>query len=55
MKLSQRVMDMNEAATLQVAVMARALRAQGKDIIDLGVGEPTLIRLRISRRPPNWR
>ncbi len=38
--LSRLVMEMQESATLKMAKMARELKAQGKDIIDLSLGEP---------------
>jgi aspartate aminotransferase len=33
-------MDMQESATLKMAKLARELRAQGKDVIDMSLGEP---------------
>src|SRR6187549_2086770 len=38
--LSRLVNEMQESATLKMAKMARELKAQGKDIIDLSLGEP---------------
>lgn len=38
--LSRLVSEMQESATLKMAKMARELKAQGKDIIDLSLGEP---------------
>ncbi len=38
--LSRLVTEMQESATLKMAKMARELKAQGKDIIDLSLGEP---------------
>lgn len=38
--LSKLVTDMQESATLKMAKMARELKAQGKDIIDMSLGEP---------------
>lgn len=38
--LSRLVLEMQESATLKMAKMARELKAQGKDIIDLSLGEP---------------
>ena len=38
--LSRLVSEMHESATLKMAKMARDLKAQGKDIIDLSIGEP---------------
>ncbi len=38
--LSRLVADMQESATLLMAKMARELKAQGRDIIDLSLGEP---------------
>lgn len=38
--LSRLVLEMQESATLKMAKLARELKAQGKDIIDLSLGEP---------------
>src|SRR5688572_18245227 len=38
--LSRLVTEMQESATLKMAKLARELKAQGKDIIDLSLGEP---------------
>lgn len=38
--LSRLVLEMQESATLKMAKMARELKAQGKDIIDMSLGEP---------------
>ncbi len=38
--LSDRVLQMEEAATLRMAQLARELRGRGKDVLDLTVGEP---------------
>lgn len=38
--LSRLVLEMQESATLKMAKLARELRAQGKNIIDLSLGEP---------------
>lgn len=38
--LSQRVTEMQESATLKMAKLARELKAQGKDVIDMSLGEP---------------
>ena len=40
MHLSDRVLNMEEAATLRMAQLAREVCAQGKDVINLTVGEP---------------
>ncbi|MBD3670370.1 MAG: pyridoxal phosphate-dependent aminotransferase [Gammaproteobacteria bacterium] len=40
MKLSQRVQSIKPSPTLAVTAQAKALKAQGKDIIGLGAGEP---------------
>ena len=40
MHLSDRVLQMEEAATLRMAQLARELSDQGKDVINLTVGEP---------------
>lgn len=39
-QLSDRVMEMEESATLAMSRKSRELRAQGKDIISLSLGEP---------------
>jgi aspartate aminotransferase len=38
--LSNRINQMQESATIKMAKMSRELRASGKDIIDLSLGEP---------------
>src|SRR5688500_12933342 len=38
--LSRLVTEMQESATLKMAKLARELKAQGKDVIDLSLGEP---------------
>ncbi len=38
--LSERINQMQESATIKMAKMSRELKAQGKDIIDLSLGEP---------------
>ena len=40
MKLSDRVLQLKPSATLAVSAKAQALKAQGRDIINLSVGEP---------------
>ena len=40
--LSQRVLQMEESATLKMAQLARNLRAQGHDVISLSIGEPEI-------------
>ncbi len=40
MKLAARMGRVGESATLKVGRLAAELRAQGKDVLDLGVGEP---------------
>ncbi|NOR18555.1 MAG: aspartate transaminase, partial [Xanthomonadales bacterium] len=39
-KISNRVTQIKPAATITVSMKATELRAQGKDIISLGFGEP---------------
>ena len=39
-KLSQRVQSIKPSPTLAITARAAALRAEGKDIIGLGAGEP---------------
>lgn len=38
--LSRLVLEMQESATLKMAKLARELKTQGKDVIDLSLGEP---------------
>ncbi len=38
--LSQRVLRMEESATIKMAQMARDLRSKGHEIISLSLGEP---------------
>ena len=38
--VSNRIQRMAESATLKMAQLARDLRAQGKDVISLSIGEP---------------
>ena len=38
--LSERVLNMTESATLQMAAMARKMKEQGIDVITLSLGEP---------------
>ena len=38
--ISQRVLNMAESATLKMSQLARELRAEGKDVISLSLGEP---------------
>lgn len=40
MQLSENVRQIEGSSTLAIAALCRQLRAQGRDIIDLGVGEP---------------
>ncbi|GAA0059385.1 aminotransferase [Streptococcus canis] len=42
-KLSKRVLDMEESVTLAAGARAKALRAQGRDILSLTLGEPDFI------------
>src|SRR4051812_18110916 len=39
-QLSERILAMEESATLAMSRKSRELRAQGKDIISLSLGEP---------------
>ncbi len=39
-RLAHRIEALSESATLKMAQLARQLRAEGKDIISLGIGEP---------------
>lgn len=38
--LSQRIQNLAESETLQMAKLSRELRAKGYDIIDMSLGEP---------------
>ena len=38
--LSQRILNMAESETLAMTAKARELKAQGKDVISLSIGEP---------------
>jgi aspartate aminotransferase len=40
MLFSENVRGIEGSATLAIAALCRELRAQGRDVIDLGVGEP---------------
>ena len=40
--LSERILNMATSATLAMAAKARELKAEGKDIIGLSLGEPDL-------------
>lgn len=40
MKLSRRGLAVEESATLAISVKAKALKAEGHDVVDFGVGEP---------------
>ena len=40
MKLSNRVLNMEESVTLATAARAKALKVQGRDILSLTLGEP---------------
>ncbi len=48
MKLSNRVLKMEESVTLATAARAKALKAQGRDILSLTLGEPDFQRLKTS-------
>lgn len=39
-QLSERIRNLQESATIRMAKLSRELKAQGKDIIDLSLGEP---------------
>ncbi len=38
--LSDYVLNLNESATLKMSQLARDLKAEGKDVISLSIGEP---------------
>lgn len=42
-KLSNRVLDMEESVTLAASARAKALKAQGRDILSLTLGEPDFV------------
>lgn len=42
-KLSKRVLEMEESATLAAGAKAKALKAQGRDILSLTLGEPDFV------------
>lgn len=39
-KLSKRVLEMKESVTLAAGARAKALKAQGRDVLNLTLGEP---------------
>lgn len=43
MRLSDRVLNMEESVTLAAAAKAKAMKAQGRDILSLTVGEPDFV------------
>lgn len=47
MKLAKRVSALTPSSTLAITAKAKALKAQGHDVIGLGAGEPDLIHLYI--------
>lgn len=42
-RLSKRVLEMEESVTLEAAARAKALKAQGRDILSLTLGEPDFV------------
>ncbi|MFX3741699.1 aspartate aminotransferase, partial [Streptococcus suis] len=42
-KLSKRVLVMEESVTLAAGARAMALKAEGRDILDLTLGEPDFV------------
>lgn len=42
-KLSNRVLQMEESVTLAASARAKALKAQGRDILSLTLGEPDFV------------
>lgn len=42
-KLSNRVLEMEESVTLAAGAKAKALKAQGKDVLSLTLGEPDFV------------
>jgi aspartate aminotransferase len=43
MKLSKRGLAVEESATLAISAKAKALKAEGHDVVDFGVGEPDFV------------
>lgn len=52
MKLSNRVLEMEESVTLATGARAKALKAEGRDILSLTLGEPDFTTPKISKMPP---
>lgn len=44
-KLSKRVLEMKESVTLAAGARAKALKAQGRDVLNLTLGEPDFLHL----------
>ena len=49
MKLSKRVLEMEESVTLASDARAKKLKAQGKDVLFLTLGQPDFTPLKIFR------
>lgn len=50
MKLSKRVSSISPSPSLEVSARIRLLRAAGRDVLDLGVGEPDFPALQVAKR-----
>ena len=50
MKLSHRVMEMEESVTLAANARAKALAAEGRDILSLTLGQPEIFKKQQSHR-----
>ena len=47
--LSNRVLNMEESVTLAASARAKALKAEGRDISSITLGEPDFVTLKISK------
>ena len=42
-KLSRRVLEMEESVTLATSARAKTLKAQGRDVLELSLGQPDFV------------
>ncbi len=49
-KLSRRVLEMEESVTLAAGARAKALKAEGRDILELTLGEPDFVTPKIFKK-----
>ncbi|KXT78539.1 Aspartate aminotransferase [Streptococcus sp. DD13] len=49
-KLSKRVVEMEESVTLAAGARAKALKAEGRDILELTLGQPDFVTPKISSK-----